>query len=172
MHWSMVLQQCDLDGSLELNSAVIWTAGEKFTPVKDALKQCAFHDSKVWWAPVLTMGKLEVLVFDEDFPGETAEGAALLVDRIPGVLARRFPNADRCPVLPFNVYDISFRRRRRRRKAKGEGRREAAAARRAANEDAEEGKGKEGSERGVRQKERGEAERAQAKLLSLLPFLL
>ena len=74
---------------------------ENFTPVKDALKQCAFHDSKVWWAPVLTMGKLEVLVFDEDFPGETAEGAALLVDRSPGVLARRFPNADRLPRQVF-----------------------------------------------------------------------
>ena len=73
------------------------------------------------------------------------------------------------PFLPFNVYDISFRRRR---KAKRGGRREAATGRRAANEDAEEGKGKEGSERGVRQKEGGEAERAQAKLLSLLPFLL
>ena len=73
------------------------------------------------------------------------------------------------PFLPFNVYDISFRRRR---KAKREGRREAATGRRGANKDAEEGKGKEGSERGVRQKEGGEAERAQAKLLSLLPFLL
>ena len=67
------------------------------------------------------------------------------------------------------MYDISFRRRR---KAKRGGRREAAAGRRGANKDAEEGKGKEGSERGVRQKERGEAERAQAKLLSLLPVLL
>ena len=67
------------------------------------------------------------------------------------------------------MYDISFRRRR---KAKRGGRREAATGRRGANKDAEEGKGKEGSERGVRQKEGGEAERAQAKLLSLLPFLL
>ena len=71
------------------------------------------------------------------------------------------------PFLPLNVYDISFRRRR---KSKREVRREAATGRRGANEDAEEGKGKEGSERGVRQKEGGEAERAQAKLLSLLPL--
>ena len=41
----------------------------------------------------------------------------------------------------------------------------------AAKNDAEEGKGKERDERGGGQKEGGEAERAQAQLLSLLPFL-
>ena len=76
-------------------------ASENFTPSKDALKQCAFHDSKVWWAPVLTRGKLEILIFDEDFPGETADGATLVIDRIPGVLARRFPNAKRLPRYVF-----------------------------------------------------------------------
>jgi len=76
-------------------------ASENLTHPKDALKQCAFHDSKVWWAPVLTMGKLDIIVFDEDFPGETAAGAASVVARIPGVLARRFPNANRLPRQVF-----------------------------------------------------------------------
>ena len=74
---------------------------ENFTPTKDALKQCSFRDDKVWWAPVLARGKLEVLVFDEGFPGETSDGAATLVGRIPGVLARRFPNAPRLPKKVF-----------------------------------------------------------------------
>ena len=74
---------------------------ENFTPSKDALKQCSFQDHRIYWAPVLARGKLEVLVFDEDFPGETSVGAAALVDRIPRVLARRFPSATRLPRMVF-----------------------------------------------------------------------
>ena len=45
----------------------------------------------------MTMGKLDIVVFDEEFPGETAAGAASVIARIPGVLGRRFPNANRLP---------------------------------------------------------------------------
>ena len=67
------------------------------TPPKDALKQCAWSDSKVYWSPHLARGVLDVVVWEEDFPGETSEGAATVAAMIPKILERRLPRARRLP---------------------------------------------------------------------------
>jgi hypothetical protein len=40
-------------------------------------KQKSWDSIKVWWAPVLTRGKLHVEMLGDDFPGEKAGGAAI-----------------------------------------------------------------------------------------------
>ena len=67
------------------------------TPPKDALKQCGWSDSKVYWSPYLARGVLHVAVWDEDFPGETSEGAAIVAKQIPKVLERMLRSASRLP---------------------------------------------------------------------------
>ena len=44
-------------------------------------------------AKVLTRGKLHIEVMPEDFPGETPEGAAVLVSKLGHALRQRFPGA-------------------------------------------------------------------------------
>jgi len=68
-------------------------------PRASASTQAAWGDTKVFWAPVLTRGKFHVIVLDDGFPGENAEGAATLVAKIPGVLATRFPSQNKPKVL-------------------------------------------------------------------------
>ena len=63
------------------------------------LKQNSWDTSRVYWLPVLVRGKLHVEALPEGFPGETPEGAATLVEKLPGVLARRFPNASQPKVV-------------------------------------------------------------------------
>ena len=41
-------------------------------------KQKSWDSIKVWWAPVLTRGKLHIELLGEGFPGETSEGAAIV----------------------------------------------------------------------------------------------
>ena len=53
------------------------------------LKQNSWDTSRVYWAPVLVRGKLHVEALPEGFPGDTPEGAVTLVEKLPGVLARR-----------------------------------------------------------------------------------
>ena len=60
---------------------------------KEVLKQESWNTRKVWWAPILTRGKLHVVLFDEEFPGETPAGA--------GALDVRFPNAATKPSCVF-----------------------------------------------------------------------
>ena len=67
------------------------------TPPKDALKQCGWSDCKVYWSPYLARGVLHVAVWDEDFPGETSEGAAIVASELPKVLERMLPSAGRLP---------------------------------------------------------------------------
>ena len=61
----------------------------------------SWNTRKVWWAPVLTRGKLHVIVFDEAFPGENAEGAKVLVPKVAAALQARFPQARRKPGVVF-----------------------------------------------------------------------
>jgi hypothetical protein len=56
------------------------------------LKQNSWDTERIWWAPFLVRGKLHVEVLPSSFPGEVPEGAAVLVDLIPRVVAARFPN--------------------------------------------------------------------------------
>ena len=67
------------------------------TPPKDVLKQCSWGDSRVYWTPYLARGILDVAVWEEDFPGETGEGAALVAAQIPKFLKRRLSDAYRWP---------------------------------------------------------------------------
>ena len=57
---------------------------------KEDLKQNSWGTIKVWWAPVLMRGKLHVVVFDSDYPGETPEGAEALVAGVRGAVNKRF----------------------------------------------------------------------------------
>ena len=56
---------------------------------KHALTQCAFSDDKVWWGFVMFRGKTHVEVFDDDFPGETPDGAMILGEKLPGIVGKR-----------------------------------------------------------------------------------
>ena len=42
--------------------------------------------------PVLSRGKLHVEVFGEEFPGECAQGAQQMVEKLASILSIRFPN--------------------------------------------------------------------------------
>ena len=48
--------------------------------------------SRVFWLPGLVRGELHVEALPDGFPGGTAEGAVTLVEKLPGSLAKRFPN--------------------------------------------------------------------------------
>ena len=54
---------------------------------KHALSQCSFKDEKVWWGFAMFRGKTHVEVFGDDFPGENPEGAALIGEKLPGIIA-------------------------------------------------------------------------------------
>ena len=56
----------------------------------EELKQNSWGTIKVWWAPVLMRGKLHVVVFDSNYPGETPEGAEALVAGVRGAVNKRF----------------------------------------------------------------------------------
>ena len=64
---------------------------------KESLKQNSWDCIRIWWAPVLTQGKLHVAVFDDGFPGETGEGAALLVEKVRAAINVRCQAASRQP---------------------------------------------------------------------------
>ena len=57
---------------------------------KTALKQNSWDAIRVWWAPILTQGKLHVEILGTDFPGETAEGARILAGAVRKSLNIRF----------------------------------------------------------------------------------
>lgn len=57
---------------------------------QEALKQKSWDTIRVWWAPVLAGGKLHIEVLDENFPGEVAAGAAILVEKVRAALNVRF----------------------------------------------------------------------------------
>ena len=63
----------------------------------EALKQNSWNTMRIWWFPMLSRGKLHVDVFDENFPGETPEGAAQLVGKVRSALNVRFQNAATTP---------------------------------------------------------------------------
>ena len=59
---------------------------------KEVLKQRSWGTERVWWAPILSRGKLHVVTFDENFPGEEPAGARVLVDKLLTAVNIRFPN--------------------------------------------------------------------------------
>jgi len=56
----------------------------------DKLKQNSWDAIRVWWAPILTRGKLHIEILGEGFPGEKPEGAAILAERVRHALNIRF----------------------------------------------------------------------------------
>ena len=66
---------------------------------KAAIKQKSYGTRKVWWAPILTRGKLHIEILGEKFPGEKAAGAAVLVSHVRKAVNVRFRNADKPKIL-------------------------------------------------------------------------
>ena len=64
-------------------------------------KQKSWDSIRVWWAPVLTRGKLHIEVFDCDFPGECPAGAAKLVEKVRAGVNKRFQQEDSKPDVVF-----------------------------------------------------------------------
>ena len=67
----------------------------------ESLKQRSWNTMRIWWYPMLARGKLHVDVFDENFPGETPEGAAELVAKVRSALNVRFQSAASQPKILF-----------------------------------------------------------------------
>ena len=57
---------------------------------KHVLKLSSSDTVRVWWVPVLTRGKLHIEPLPDNFPGETEEGAAVMVTRVRAALNIRF----------------------------------------------------------------------------------
>ena len=68
---------------------------------KEAVKQNSWDCMRVWWAPVLTRGKLHVEVLDDQFPGETGAGAAALVEKVRVAVNMRFQGGAPQPKVIF-----------------------------------------------------------------------
>ena len=54
------------------------------------LKQNSWDTVRVWWAPILSRGKLHIEILGPDFPGDTPEGASILVPKVRGSVNIRF----------------------------------------------------------------------------------
>ena len=68
---------------------------------REVLKQKSFGTQRVWWAPILTRGKLHVVSFPSSFPGEQPAGAQALVEKLLAAVNVRFPNAATKPSWVF-----------------------------------------------------------------------
>ena len=67
----------------------------------EATKQRGYGAIRVWWAPVLTRGKLHIEILGSDFVGETPEGAAVLVSKVRSALNIRFQGEETPPKTVF-----------------------------------------------------------------------
>ena len=81
-------------GSKKTKKRSINLVGDKKVP-----KQKQWGTIRVWWAPILSRGKLHIEVLGTEFPGENAEGAATLVDHLRTAVDRRFPGASQPKIL-------------------------------------------------------------------------
>ena len=77
-------------------------------------KQCNFGDTRVFFGAVLTRGVFGVVVFTEkdEFPGETPEGAGILVRRLPALLDRMLGRSAKKPCMIFTDRGPGFFHRR------------------------------------------------------------
>ena len=66
---------------------------------KESLKQKSWNTYKIFWMPVLSRGKLHVEVFGEEFPGECAQGAQQMVEKLVSILSIRFPNQSKPKIV-------------------------------------------------------------------------
>ena len=54
---------------------------------------------RLWWLPVLTRGKLHIEILPDNFPGDTEEGAGVMVQKVRSALNVRFPGGAAPKVL-------------------------------------------------------------------------
>ena len=66
---------------------------------KESEKQNSWDTVKVWWAPILSRGKLHIEIFDANFPGENSAGAAVLVAKTRAAINIRFQSHDSLPTV-------------------------------------------------------------------------
>ena len=66
---------------------------------KTHYKLCSSDAVKVWWVPVLSRGKLHIEPLPSNFPGESPEGAEIMVAKVRAALNVRFPGGDAPRVL-------------------------------------------------------------------------
>ena len=55
-----------------------------------ALKMKSTDTIRIWWVPMLSQGKLHIEILPDSFPGETEEGAAIMVAKVRAALNIRF----------------------------------------------------------------------------------
>ena len=68
---------------------------------KESVKQNSWDTIRVWWAPILSRGKLHVEVFEDSFLGESPEGAKRLVEKVSAAVNIRFQAALTKPSVLF-----------------------------------------------------------------------
>ena len=61
---------------------------------KKSIKMKSTDTIRVWFVPILARGKFHIEPLPENFPGETAEGAAIMVAKVRAALNIRFPGGD------------------------------------------------------------------------------
>ena len=66
---------------------------------KASEKQNSWDTMKIWWAPILSRGKLHIEIFDANFPGENSAGAAVLVAKTRAAVNVRFQSHDTLPKI-------------------------------------------------------------------------
>ena len=64
-----------------------------------ALKQKSYGTRKIYWAPILTRGKLHIEVLGEKFPGEKVEGIAHFITKVRHAVNARFKSDDQPSIL-------------------------------------------------------------------------
>ena len=64
-----------------------------------ATQQNSYDAIRVYWAPILTRGKLHIEILGEGFPGETSAGAATLVGRVRHAVNTRFRGTSKPSIL-------------------------------------------------------------------------
>jgi len=65
----------------------------------ESYKQIGRGAVRVWWAPILSRGKLHIEILGTDFPGEKPEGMDIFVGRVRSALNVRFQGQDAPKVL-------------------------------------------------------------------------
>lgn len=66
---------------------------------KKVFKQQSHGTIKVWWAPILTRGKLHIEILGEKFPGDKAKGAAPLISKVRHAVNARCRGDDQPSIL-------------------------------------------------------------------------
>ena len=74
---------------------------------KSAIKQQSYGTVKVWWAPILTRGKLHIEILGQHFPGDKASGVAHLITKVRHAVNARFRGDDK-PSILFTDRGASF----------------------------------------------------------------